>query len=43
MKFRDARVLVPAPRHDDTPTLLSLLGAALLLALFIAAAVGVPG
>ena len=29
--------------HDDTPTLPMLLGTALILALFIAAAVGVPG
>ena len=35
-KFRDARVLVPAPRHDDTPTVLSLIGAALVIACFIA-------
>lgn len=29
--------------RDDTPTILTLLGAALLLACFIACAVGVPG
>lgn len=37
MKFRDPAVLVPAPRHDDTPTWLSLIGAALLIACFVGA------
>lgn len=42
MKFRDPRVLVPAPRQDDTPTLLTLVGAFVLLALVIATATWVP-
>lgn len=37
MKFRDSRILVPAPRRDDAPTWLSLAGAALVIAAFISA------